>query len=299
MEHASLRPFNFAVTVPAIIYQTYVPVQIGDGTQLAKLTENEIAMQKDLVGLLKKYASGADDSYSVLSAIRYDGRKEIVMEGASSFGTASGTLNVVRAEVPLAEFENLQLDTRCKAVHVDAHELRVPFYGFDTVVKKVFVWASDRGIVKNGKWFTQATKMYEELGEIPKGIATNRDFLIQDGIGDALVVLVNVMSLRGLNLSNLAVLYKNAVTVVADNPTDANVCAHRLYHETNKAQCALLDAFWNEVQYPTDAIQDYLVTMVRLAKFYEMDVLQCFNLAWDEIKNRRGWLNADGIFVKE
>ena len=99
--------------------------------------------------------------------------------------------------------------------------------------------------------------MYVELGEIHTGIDPHREFLIHSVIFDELVVLVNVLSLRGLNLSNLAVLNKNAVTVGADNPTDANGCAHRLYHETNKAQCALLDAFWNEVQYPTDAIQDY------------------------------------------
>ena len=36
-----------------------------------------------------------------------------------------------------------------------------------------------------------------------------------------------------------------------------------------------------------------------LANAYNTTLEECFSLAWDEIKDRKGFLNADGIFIKE
>lgn len=298
MEHKHLLPFTFSVRVPAIIYMTDSAVTFAYGLEDGKTTEEQIELQNDLVSLIKKHSKKPCEKYKVFSAIRYDGRKEIVLEAGIVPSNASEVLDVIRVEVPLADFEALNLHERCLSKAVDEHELRVPLYSFSGLVKRVYGWSTDRGIIENGKWFTQGTKLYEELGEVPKGIATNRDYLIQDGVGDALVVLVNIVALRGLNLESLTDLYNNAMTKVIENPNENGICAHRLYHNVSVAQTKLMDAFWNDIKYPMELIQDYLEALLRLTKFYEMDMIQCFSLAWDEIKNRRGWLSADGIFIK-
>ena len=48
-----------------------------------------------------------------------------------------------------------------------------------------------------------------------------------------------------------------------------------------------------------DAIGDVLVTLIVGGACADVDVVSCLNLAYDEIKDRKGHLRADGVFVKE
>lgn len=48
-----------------------------------------------------------------------------------------------------------------------------------------------------------------------------------------------------------------------------------------------------------DAIGDTMVTLVMAAATMDVDLRDCFNLAYQEIKERKGYLRADGVFVKE
>lgn len=48
-----------------------------------------------------------------------------------------------------------------------------------------------------------------------------------------------------------------------------------------------------------DAYGDILVTLVMGAAIVDLDLQTCFELAYQEIKDRSGSLNAAGIWVKE
>ena len=48
-----------------------------------------------------------------------------------------------------------------------------------------------------------------------------------------------------------------------------------------------------------DAYGDILVTLVMGCACADLDLLTCFQGAYNEIKKRRGYLNEQGIFVKE
>jgi NTP pyrophosphatase (non-canonical NTP hydrolase) len=48
-----------------------------------------------------------------------------------------------------------------------------------------------------------------------------------------------------------------------------------------------------------DAYGDILVTLVMGAAIADLDLQTCFEMAYQEIKDRKGSLNADGIWVKE
>lgn len=48
-----------------------------------------------------------------------------------------------------------------------------------------------------------------------------------------------------------------------------------------------------------DAYGDILVTLVMGCACADLDLVECFESAYQEIKDRKGYLNKDGIFVKE
>ena len=48
-----------------------------------------------------------------------------------------------------------------------------------------------------------------------------------------------------------------------------------------------------------DAYGDILVTLVMGAAIADLDLQSCFELAYQEIKDRKGSLNAAGLWVKE
>lgn len=98
------------------------------------------------------------------------------------------------------------------------------FEGFQSLVIQ---WAKDRKIIPNAKPHTQLLKAFEEMGELASGEAKNNLDLIQDGVGDVLVCLINYCAIRGV------------------------------------------------------------------------DIVGCLALAYDEIKDRKGTLTPDGVFIKD
>ncbi len=48
-----------------------------------------------------------------------------------------------------------------------------------------------------------------------------------------------------------------------------------------------------------DAYGDILVTLVMGCACADLDLVECFKGAYEEIKDRKGFLNKDGIFVKQ
>lgn len=48
-----------------------------------------------------------------------------------------------------------------------------------------------------------------------------------------------------------------------------------------------------------DAYGDILVTLVMGCACADLDLVKCFNHAYEQIKDRKGYLSEEGIFVKE
>ncbi len=48
-----------------------------------------------------------------------------------------------------------------------------------------------------------------------------------------------------------------------------------------------------------DAIGDVIVTLIAVATLEGTSIEYCMKLAYNEIKDRKGYLNSDGIFIKE
>ena len=48
-----------------------------------------------------------------------------------------------------------------------------------------------------------------------------------------------------------------------------------------------------------DGLGDVLVCLINVAALENVDLTHCLKSAYNEIKDRKGYMNSDGIFVKE
>lgn len=62
----------------------------------------------------------------------------------------------------------------------------------------------------------------------------------------------------------------------------------------------LVDAIaGNDKEGIIDAIGDVMVTLTMIAAIEDVTLIQCYSAAYEQIKNRKGYLTKEGIFVKE
>lgn len=48
-----------------------------------------------------------------------------------------------------------------------------------------------------------------------------------------------------------------------------------------------------------DAIGDVMVTLTMIAAIEDIPLVACYQAAYDQIKNRKGYLDANGLWIKE
>ena len=85
--------------------------------------------------------------------------------------------------------------------------INIPKSHFDLIRK----WASDRGLYKKGDPKTQALKLVEEVGETCRAILKGNQSDIEDGIGDAVVVLTNLAHLCDTDIEHCIELAYNEI----------------------------------------------------------------------------------------
>ena len=62
----------------------------------------------------------------------------------------------------------------------------------------------------------------------------------------------------------------------------------------------LLDAInKNNIDEIKDAVGDIVVTLIMVCAVLDIDLVQCLKGAYAEIKDRKGYLTKEGVFVKE
>lgn len=70
----------------------------------------------------------------------------------------------------------------------------------------------------------------------------------------------------------------------------------KLFEESGELAGAILKGKDKEIK---DGIGDSLVVLNNIAKIYGTTLIECWNLAYEEIKDRKGYLNEEGNFIKE
>lgn len=153
------------------------------------------------------------------------------------------------------------------------------------LTKKITEWAEARNIIKGSTPEAQLIKLYEEMGELAAGIAKNKRDLVLDSIGDMFVVLTNLREMK-----------QEEHTLIIDangKPKDI----HKLAIQTFKTVGFINTNITINKKLNNDGI--YLSYQLNeIAKYYDSSLLECAELAYNEIKDRKGYMR-DGVFIKE
>lgn len=157
------------------------------------------------------------------------------------------------------------------------------------IIDKVKQWFIDRDLENGGRLDKQSLKLSEEFGELCAGYLKKNEQLTKDSIGDCAVVIVG-----------LALLIKEEVDKVFEGlkPVE-EVDVMNCFRGLNLNICAILSysdrRYGGICRYDLASAVDYLKSISNILGY---DFEECFELAYQEIKDRKGrWI--DGSFVKE
>ena len=135
----------------------------------------------------------------------------------------------------------------------------------------ILQWAKDKDLLKSENAPKQRLKLLEEVGETAGAILNNNHEGVKDGIGDIFVVLVILSE----QLSEEILFNMNGVEKDDDQDFvflfDNIINPKRIYFSI---------AYLNDI-----------------CTKLNMDLTECANLAWNEIKDRKG-NTIDGVFIK-
>lgn len=151
-------------------------------------------------------------------------------------------------------------------------------------------WAEKRGIYAAGNKLAQFAKLVEEFGELQDARNKGDKTKVIDGIGDCIVVLINLTKMCGDCLSSHEHFF--SVFIPADH-----VIAERQYaaalgsisravvkNECDSVIAHFCDIFYNDVK--------------QIALCHDLDQIECLEFAYNEISGRGG-KTVDGVFIKE
>lgn len=132
-------------------------------------------------------------------------------------------------------------------------------------------WAKEKDLIKLDNAPKQRLKLLEEVGETARAILKNDVKEIKDGLGDIFVVLVILAEQESETLCFDFFSFQD----------DSNLDFFKLFKEVLKTDSYFSIAFLNDV-----------------CKKLDYDLTECANLAWNEIKDRKG-NTIDGTFIKQ
>lgn len=159
---------------------------------------------------------------------------------------------------------------------------------------KIEKWSTDRNL-STADPIKQFDKLIEEHGELVKGINKQDEQVIKDSIGDMFVVITIIMQqINGdmklaIKIRHFGKYQSSTVRYIKE----LNEVGQKLYKFTNE-NSKDGDLFAK--------VQTHLSNVIGLldttSKEYNTDLITCVQLAYDEIKDRKGKM-INGKFVKE
>jgi hypothetical protein len=144
-------------------------------------------------------------------------------------------------------------------------------------------WGADNGITINGTHRGQWYKLASEYGELCDNLAKGKD--IKDDIGDMFVVLVMISEIGKVDLDKAM----NLATCVKWQDADDYDLMGWLHLHVGAIRFT-----------PTiGRAVDIIAALTAIAEAHDTTLDECIDVAYQDIKERKGFLTADGVFIKE
>ena len=152
--------------------------------------------------------------------------------------------------------------------------------------ENVIKWAKERGIIPNSTFDAQYIKLVEELGELALGIRKRDEKIIKDSVGDVAVVLCVLAGLENFDYFVNDFRFVDTQGISNLNYSTFQIGVLGIGRKMEKWQKA-------------EEVEVCLYLLKEIANEFEYDFFECLDIAWNEIKDRKGYLRKDGIFIKE
>lgn len=152
----------------------------------------------------------------------------------------------------------------------------------ENLIELITQWGCDRKIIINGTLSAQWKKIISELGELADNLAKGKD--ISDDIGDIFVVACMMAGINNVDMHKAA----RVATPYASNVDDALSGLMLTIGRTRfKGLC--------DEETLTTLVSD----LMGMCAIHNINFKDCVELAYNTIKDRKGTLTADGVFIKE
>ena len=162
------------------------------------------------------------------------------------------------------------------------------------LVPLIHQWAKERGIFDKSTPFDQLLKTHEEVGELIKACYDNDRPAIQDAIGDVMVTLINYCYMIDGDAVSFFGKYKKTTYDKYAKAIYTSITINETLSGLMRSACVYKTKISHTTSLCISLIFDCLYT---LADLYNTTLEECLNLAYNEIKNRKGRM-INGKFVK-
>lgn len=152
------------------------------------------------------------------------------------------------------------------------------------LISKVQKWFYDRNLQTQDP-NKQFLKLYEEIGELSRGLAENDEAVIKDSIGDIAVVLIGLTLKLGIKTADI--FPENATFVLLEAAKKEDYLVLTMDQS--------LAAYLNRKDYQ---LKNVVYELMRVAYLLDYNFTDCLEIAYEEIKDRKGKL-VDGVWIKE
>lgn len=159
-------------------------------------------------------------------------------------------------------------------------------------------WARDRNLIEGSTPSKQLDKLFEEIGEFAGAAARStvpekrEEMLVKmrDGLGDTFVVICIISEQMGVELDFFEM----------ESFTD--LPANSMMYLTAGFLAGFVEQTKHGMIAPesdnTEQFYFFVAASIAVAEHNGFDFLDCVDMAWNEIKDRKGRM-IDGVFVKE
>ena len=160
----------------------------------------------------------------------------------------------------------------------------------ENLINLVTQWGIDRKIIGNGKLETQWLKLISEFGEMTDSLAKAKSPI--DDIGDQMVVMIMMAGIAGKTPQ-----FKTAANTCKPDDLDIMTLAGMLCTTYGS-----LRYYGNQtVNRYCDALNQLggIATKSNKTLYSNLTLYNCLDHSYQQIKDRKGFLNEHGVFVKE
>lgn len=178
-----------------------------------------------------------------------------------------------------------------------------PILTMEQLVANVQGWGKQVKIIGNGQWLTQASKLIEEVGEGAGWLCRGNAAEVKDAVGDKCFLITMVATMLGLHAGDIM----DTVAESYYSPSERvnPLLPHRLLHKVNLWLATGIEHAMEsdmDSDMPADYVASCFTNAVSWLREYadinKFTLEDAFSMAWDVVKDRKGRLTAEGVFIK-